>query len=290
MRIESEQEDVREIAYESNSESDDEEFKARRKKKKANNNFSQQKELVIHLFGADENGKTIRCDVTGFRPTLYIRLPEDKTSLCADSIKQYINGQGIPMSQLNIKRITKKIFYGFTANTFYPFLQIDVPSLALFRNIRNLFLDENLNPHTKRPLDGPMRGKVVELFEANIDPMLRFLHSQNIQPCGWVAIKDGKTSISEDTESGLVIECDYEQVIPTKGPRVVAPFLTASWDIECFSMTGDFPLAKRTWKKAVKDVINLTHDAPRATDLIINSLSTGQNPVESLPKGMTPIY
>ena len=290
MRIESEQEDVREIAYESNSESDDEEFKARRKKKKTNNNLSQQKELVIHLFGADENGKTIRCDVTGFRPTLYIRLPEDKTSLCADSIKQYINGQGIPMSQLNIKRITKKIFYGFTANTFYPFLQIDVPSLALFRNIRNLFLDENLNPHTKRPLDGPMRGKVVELFEANIDPMLRFLHSQNIQPCGWVAIKDGKTSISEDTESGLVIECDYEQVVPTKGPRVAAPFLTASWDIECFSMTGDFPLAKRTWKKAVKDVIALTRDAPRATDLIINSLSTGQNPVETLPKGMTPIY
>lgn len=290
MRIESEQENVREIAYESNSESDDEEFKARRKKKKTNNNFSQQKELVIHLFGADENGKTIRCDVTGFRPTLYIRLPEDKTSLCADSIKQYINGQGIPMGQLNIKRITKKIFYGFTANTFYPFLQIDVPSLALFRNIRNLFLDENLNPHTKRPLDGPMRGKVVELFEANIDPMLRFLHSQNIQPCGWVAIKDGKTSISENNESGLVIECDYEQVVPTKGPRVAAPFLTASWDIECFSMTGDFPLAKRTWKKAVKDVINLTRDGAQAADLIINSLSTGQNPVDTLPKGMTPIY
>jgi len=288
MRIESEQEDVREIAYESNSESDDEEFKARRKKKKTNNNFSQQKELVIHLFGADENGKTIRCDVTGFRPTLYIRLPEDKTSLCADSIKQYINGQGIPMSQLNIKRITKKIFYGFTANTFYPFLQIDVPSLTLFRNIRNLFLDENLNPHTKKPLDGPMRGKVVELFEANIDPMLRFLHSQNIQPCGWVAI--GKTSISENNESGLVIECDYEQVVPTKGPRVAAPFLTASWDIECFSMTGDFPLAKRTWKKAVKDVINLTRDGAQAADLIINSLSTGQNPVDTLPKGMTPIY
>jgi hypothetical protein len=53
MRIESEQEDVREIAYESNSESDDEEIKARRKKKKTNNNFSQQKELFIHLFGAN---------------------------------------------------------------------------------------------------------------------------------------------------------------------------------------------------------------------------------------------
>lgn len=290
MRIESEQDDVREIAYESNSDSDDDEFQNRKKKKKISNNFNQQKEFVIHLFGALESGKPIRCDVTGFRPTLYIRLPEDKTSQCAEIIKQYINSQGIPMGELNIKRVMKKVFYGFTANTFFPFLQIDVPSLSMFRNLRNLFLDENLNPQTKKPLDGVMKGKVVEIFEANIDPMLRFIHTQNIQPCGWVLIKDGKSSISEDNEAGLVIECDYEQVLPTRGTRVSAPFLTASWDIECFSMTGDFPLAKRTWKKAAKDVLGLATNSANAADLILKSLSTGQNPVETLPKGMTPIY
>jgi DNA polymerase elongation subunit (family B) len=290
MRIESEQDDVREIAYESNSDDDDDEFQSKHKKKKVTNNFNQQKEFVIHLFGADENGKPIRCDVTGFRPTLYIRLPEEKTSQCADIIKQYINGQGIPLGQLNIKRIMKKVFYGFTANTFFPFLQIDVPSLTMFRNLRNLFLDENLNPQTRKPLDAPLRGKPVEIFEANIDPMLRFIHSQNIQPCGWVVIKDGKNSISEDNKDGLVLECDYEQVLPTKGPRVAAPFLTASWDIECFSMTGDFPLAKRTWKKAAKDIVEQTADSAKAAELIIKSLSTGQTPVSTLPKGMTPIY
>lgn len=291
MRIESEEEDTLKIAYESNSDSDDDdEFKSRRKKKHVTQNFTQSKEFVIHLFGADETGRSIRCDVTGFRPTLYLRLPEDKTSQCADTIKQYINSQGIPMGQLNIKRITKKIFYSFTANTFFPFLQIDVPSLTMFRNLRSLFLDENLNPKTRKPLDGPMRGKVVEIFEANIDPMLRFLHTQGIQPCGWVSIKDGKNSISEDSESGIVIECDYEQVIPTKGPRVSAPFLTASWDIECFSMTGDFPLAKRTWTKTAKDLINLASDASHAASLIVNSIATGQNPPTTLSKGMTPIY
>jgi len=291
MRIESEEEDTRKIAYESNSDSDDDdEFKSSRKKKHVTQNYTQSKEFVIHLFGADETGKSIRCDVTGFRPTLYLRLPEDKTSQCADAIKQYINGQGIPMGQLNIKRITKKIFYGFTANTFFPFLQIDVPSLTMFRNLRSLFLDENLNPKTRKPLDGPMRGKTVEVFEANNDPMLLFLHTQGIQPCGWISIKDGKNSISEDTESGIVIECDYEQVIPTKGPRVSAPFLTASWDIECFSMTGDFPLAKRTWTKTAKDLINLASDSSHAASLIVNSIATGQNPPTTLPKGMTPIY
>jgi DNA polymerase elongation subunit (family B) len=290
MRIESEQDDIREITYESNSDDDDDEFQTKHKKKRNTHNISQQKEFVIHLFGSDEFGKPIRCDVTGFRPTIYIRLPEEKTSQCAEIIKQYINSQGIPMGQININRITKKIFYGFTASTFYPFLQIDVPSLTMYRNLRNLFLDENLNPQTKRSLDGPLKGKSIEIFEANIDPMLRFIHTQNIQPCGWVLIKNGKTSTSEDNDSGIVIECDYEDVIPTKGPRVAAPFLTASWDIECFSMTGDFPLAKRTWKKTAKDILNLAKSAAHATDLIINSLSTGQTPVDTLPKGMTPIY
>ena len=159
MRIESEQEDVREITYESNSDDDDDEFQNRRKKKKTISNFSQQKELVIHLFGSDETGRPIRCDVTGFRPTLYLRLPEDKTSQSADAIKQYINNQGIPMGQLNIKRVMKKVFYGFTANTFFPFLQIDVPSLTMFRNLRNLFLDENLNPMTNTTTRCPYAWK-----------------------------------------------------------------------------------------------------------------------------------
>ena len=249
--IESEKEDTVELVYESPS--DDDEYQPMKKKKGVST--SKQRELVIHLFGATETGIPVRCDVTGFRPTFYVRLPEEKTSAAADSIKQYINRQGIPMGQINITRVTKKIFYGFTAQTFYPFLQIDVPSLNLFRTLKGLFLDENLNPSTKRPLDAPLHGKKVEVFEANLDPMLRFLHCQNIQPCGWVTVTDGKSSIISETDSSLIMECDYQQILPTQGPRVSAPFVTASWDIECFSMTGDFPVAKRSWNKAAKDLI-----------------------------------
>ena len=288
MCIEAETEDAVELAYESASDDDGEIQTTRRRKPSANG--SQRREFLLHLFGATETGRPIRCDVTGFRPTLYLRLPEEQTSLAVDSIKQYINKQGVPMGQLQIKRVTKKIFYGFTAGTFYPFLQIDVPSLGLFRKIRGLFLDDNLNPMTKRHLDAPLRGKTVEVFEANLDPMLRFLHCQNIQPCGWVMVKDGANSISQDTDAGIVLECDYEDVIPAAAPRVSAPFLTASWDIECFSMTGDFPLAKRTWKKAAKDLIKMAKSGENAIELVVNSISTGQTPVETLPKGMTPIY
>ena len=285
MRIESEEEDVRELVYESHSDDDEVQYK-----KKKTVSTSKPREFVIHLFGATETGRPVRCDVTGFRPTLYLRLPEEKTTLAADCIKQYIQREGIPMGELTIKRITKKIFYGFTANTFYPFLEIDVPSLHLFRTLRSLFLDEHMNYVTKRPLDGAMRGKTVEVFEANLDPMLRFLHTQNIQPCGWVSVQDGMHSMTDS----IVIDCDYRQITPTKGPRVSAPFLTASWDIECFSMTGDFPVPKRTWKKAAQQIISLGSDTTvsgeHMSDLIVSSLSTTQYPVETLPKGMTPIY
>ena len=288
MRVESEDEETRQVTYESQSDGeDDDEFKYRRSKKRVFN-ATQQRELVIHLFGSTESGVPIRCDVTGFRPTIYLRLPEEKTSLCIDTIKQYIQRERIPIDQLTFKRITKKIFYGFTANTFYPFLEITVPSLSLFRTLRNLFLDENMNCVTKKPLDGPMRGKTVEVFEANLDPMLRFLHTQNIQPCGWVSVQDGLVGV--DASQPMVIDCHYEQVLPTKAPRVSALFLTASWDIECFSMTGDFPVPKRTWKKAAQDICALTTDAETASTLILNSLSTTQYPVDTLPKGMTPIY
>jgi DNA polymerase elongation subunit (family B) len=287
MCVESEDEETRQVTYESQSDGDDDEFQYRRAKRKIHNT-SQRREFVIHLFGATENGTSVRCDVTGFRPTIYLRLPEEKTSECAEIIKQYIESERIPIKELTIKRITKKIFYGFTANTFYPFLEITVPSLSLFRNLRNLFLDESMNYVTKRALDGPLRKKKVEVFEANLDPMLRFLHTQNIQPCGWVSVTGGLVGVNPN--ESIVIDCDYEQVLPTKGPRVTAPFLTASWDIECFSMTGDFPVPKRTWKKAAQDVCTLTSNVETACELIINSLSTTQYPVETLPKGMTPIY
>ena len=280
MRIESEEEDVRELVYESHSDDDEVQYK------KKTVSTSKPREFVIHLFGATETGTPVRCDVTGFRPTLYLRLPEEKTTLAADCIKQYIQREGIPMGELTIKRITKKIFYGFTANTFYPFLEIDVPSLHLFRTLRSLFLDEHMNCVTKRPLDGAMRGKTVEVFEANLDPMLRFLHTQNIQPCGWVSVKD----CTHEMTASIIIDCDYRQITPTRGPRVSAPFLTASWDIECFSMTGDFPVPKRTWKKAAQQIISLGTNAAHMSELIVSSLSTTQYPVETLPKGMTPIY
>jgi hypothetical protein len=66
MRVESEDEESRQITYESPSEDDEFQYRS----KKQIQSTAQQRELVIHLFGATETGIPIRCDVTGFRPTI----------------------------------------------------------------------------------------------------------------------------------------------------------------------------------------------------------------------------
>jgi hypothetical protein len=55
-------------------------------------------------------------------------------------------------------------------------------------------------------------------------------------------------------------------------------------------MTGDFPVAKRTWSKAAKELIKLANSGEEAVRMIIDNIAYDQHPPATLTKGMTPIY
>lgn len=263
-RIENETEETREVVYESgNEEDDDDEIENRAARRRAAfsqaGGFGKQREFVIHLFGETAEGKTVRADIVGFRPWFYLRLPEERTNEAVESIKQYMAANKIPVGAVNFKKERYESFFGFTARTKFPFLYMDFPSQAMWRDARGLFLNDKSKPTTKTQLRGGFKpGQCPEVFEANIDPMLRFLHVQNLQPCGWVVVEDGMEAV-EDEDGVLTITCDYRAVVPCKTPpRATAPFLVASWDIECYSLTGDFPVAKANgnWKKVAKALMD----------------------------------
>ena len=251
--IENETDEMKEVIYESGDEESDGEFHSLRKSRKKNYN-SKKREFIIHLFGETAEGKSVRADIVGFRPSFYLKLPIDKSSEAIDSIKRYMAANKVVLGNINFKKVYHESFMGFTAKTKYPFLCMDFPSLGMWRDARNLFLNDKSMPATKSQLDSPYKkGESPEVFEANIDPMLRFVHVQNIQPSGWVTIEDG-LDVCDDENGVLVLTCEYDCVEPCKAPpRATAPFLLASWDIECYSLTGDFPVAKSgNWKKLVK--------------------------------------
>uniref|UniRef100_A0A6C0K559 DNA-directed DNA polymerase n=1 Tax=viral metagenome TaxID=1070528 RepID=A0A6C0K559_9ZZZZ len=209
-------------------------------------NANEKREMVMYLYGSTSTGQPIQVDVVGFRPTLYLALPSTKTLQAIDAIRTYLTVQGVPLSQLTLKQVQRKKFYGFTANQFFPFLEITVPSLALFRLIKNLFLNDKSEPSTRKPLGSPFRRTdIVEVYEANLDPMLRFFHVQNLNPCGWVSIDtDSVEDLTAPVWQATVHCTDVHPV----SVAAVAPFKLVSWDIECYSQTGAFPVAKKGWE------------------------------------------
>ena len=103
---------------------------------------------------------------------------------------------------------------------------------------------------------GPTR--TYEPFETNITPFLRFIHINNLLPAGWMLIKPNKYKINEDSTTTCQLDLDvFWQNVEFLECNDMAPFITASFDIEADSSHGDFPLAKKNYKKLGGEVIDV---------------------------------
>ncbi len=268
--IVAETDEVREVAYESGADSDD--SQAPRRGRPAAS-AAGTKEMVIHLFGKTSAGQTVRADIKGFRPFFYIRIPAKATRGQAfQAIRTYLTSCRIDAALYDLDYEEKQLFFGYHRGTKFPFARIGVGSISTFRAIKNCFL----NGETSRPalragkrLAAPFTA-APEVFEANLDPMLRFFHLRNIDPCGWMTIRDVAVS---RTDSEVHVECDWADCEPATG--AVAPFLIASWDIECYSATGDFPLANKGYASVAKELYTRASDPEHATALLLNAFYPG---------------
>ena len=194
--------------------------------------------MVIHLFGMTAEGKSVRADVIGFRPFFYISWPSSYVAI-DDELRKRLGKENNLVDLLEFKSEMKQELFGYTGGKLKRFLRISMPSLRLFYRIRKEFLDEKQNPKFCLAKNPP-----IEVYEANIDPMLRFFHMRDIRPCGWITLN------GEEMESanGIRVRCDWEDLSHTEAPMVAAPLIHAFWDVECYSHTGEFPQANPTKK------------------------------------------
>jgi DNA polymerase delta subunit 1 len=214
------------------------------------------------LFGVCDNGATISTKVNCFKPFFYIKPPEEwenykdtlfeakvselKNIILNDKYMASFNGNKyekkiIPNNMLShfskIEIVEKKDFWGFTNNKLFRFIKVSVKSLKLFNNLKYYFKT--------------LEKQGFKAYESNIDPFLKYIHIQNIKPCGWVRIH--KYDIVDD-----ISRCDYnisvdgKNIIPVESNKI-APILITSFDIECTSSHGDFPVAKKNYSKVAQD-------------------------------------
>ncbi len=285
--IVSENDDECEVAYASEEEYEDDDEDAIKRKRRAKGYAQNRSSLLIHIFGRTNDGHNIQVDVEGFKPFFYIEAPSDLSvhnlKVAQKQLADFIQKQAHFARFVKIDLEFREKFYGFTNHKSFPFFKFTVQSQQNFSQLRRIFLNEENKPTIKFPIGSCWGRHAPAVYESNLDPMLRFLHTQNLSPCGWMQIPNDL----EELEGELSIRVPYTLVTPAVAPAAAAPFKTVSWDIECFSSSGDFPLAKKNYRKVAKDLYALALDGRHAVELIEGAIawSSGAAPVA----GMSPI-
>ena len=249
-------EDEMEVEYLSATESVDSTSYGNKYKNKKNINDASRTELIIHLFGMTAAGESVRIEVTGFRPFFYVALPQCATptevsrmkTKLQDKISSHQTFRPLA-SSITFELVHKQKLLGYTGGKLYPFLKISMSCMKLFYEMRKFFLDEHQKPRvTLTPGGAPL-----DVFESNIDPMLRFFHIRDIQPCGWIGVKGSLLESDDDT---IKIQADWESISVAAPPDkvVTAPFKHAFWDVECYSYDKEFPVAQQGYRRVAKQL------------------------------------
>ena len=252
------------------------------------------REYTINIYGKNKDGVSICTKVVGFNPYFYVKPPETWESLSDKEFKMKVQSLRTKLLEETYDakfktKITKKLiigknykshlckleierkkdFWGFTNNKEFRYIKIVVKSLKLFNDLKYYFQDNK-------------EGFI--LYESNIEPFLKFIHIQNIKPCSWIKVNKYSLENAPDTRSDYNITAEWTDIIPVDNNNI-APFVIASFDIECSSSHGDFPVAIKNYKKLAQDLCLLAKMNLDDKNLISNIIKAFNEEVV-----ITPIY
>ena len=239
--------------------------------------------FIITLYGINQNNERIVCHVTKFLPYFFIKIPNDweqpiGVKLIKDilEIKPGNDTEGTLFESVKGAQIQIcKDFYGLHWNNNsnnvqqFQYLKISMQThdsmkklIHKIKNHYNLKSQENLSTKAKSRLD-QWRNVIKtsdcdsNLYESTIHPIIKFIHDTKIQPTGWISCKLS----SNEIKTGLFTSCKYEYTTSYKNIQPIlkndiSHYRIASFDIECDSSHGDFPMPKKDFKKLASDIFD----------------------------------
>ena len=205
----------------------------------------------IHLFGVTNKKESIHIKVTGFNPYFYVEIPNDwglmNVNRLVSKLKDILKEKGlqkIAQSLVSHKITEKYKLYGFTNKKLFKFVKLVFNNKEAFNAYKNLF-------YKKIQILG-VGFKKYELYETNIEPFLRFMHSKDLDSCGWIKLPATKYKMNnKETTCQIDITCKYNSVEKYE-TKESAKIIQAAFDIECTSGDGDFPQASRPDDKIIQ--------------------------------------
>ena len=183
----------------------------------------QDDKFVIRIFGRAEDGQSVSLG-TPFRPYFYIK-PGPRTT--AQTVKVFLKEncwRGLAACDV----ADGKDLWGFQNGTLTKFVRCEFYS---HRSMRSLVYC--LNSRKFPELGG------CKVYEANIDPVLRFMHCSGIAATGWV--DPGLCEPDAATACDVNLWAPNWKLVKPVARDDIAPLRIMSFDIECYSSTGAFP-------------------------------------------------
>jgi len=179
----------------------------------------------ITLFGRQKEGKSVACHVE-FSPYFFIEIPNHFREFHVTSLIDDVLPKHLKRDLLNVKIVHRKKFFGFTNDRMFRFANVVFKSSrawkAAYYGVRKI------------------RKWYNRVYEANIDPILRFIHLTGIESTGWVHVKNYFENEPETSCDIEIQAAKWKDIVPVRDDSI-GPLVIASFDIETYSPDRSFP-------------------------------------------------
>jgi DNA polymerase elongation subunit (family B) len=157
--------------------------------------------------------------------------------------------------------IERNKLYGFDNMKKYRFICLKFKNTSALNKIKNFWYIITADPTSLFGRKYKLKthryqGVDTELYEAKLPPLLRYFHIKEINPSGWIEIPNDKI-LESTNKTYCKYECtiDFKDIIPLPQKETPIPAIVASWDIEASSSHGDFPVAIKSYRKLIGEII-----------------------------------
>ena len=220
----------------------------------------------IQMFGLNEQGETASITVCDYTPFFYVMVPAFWTNSFKTEFQQHLSdklGVQHANSIVDCSIIKRKKLYGFDGGKEHKFVIIKFTNMAAFNKAKNLWYYNTVDKNGERErrlckLGYKYKSWNLTLYEANIPPLLRFLHITEISPSGWIMLQPNTCEVVTNKTTLCTYEfvVNYKNIIALNDKETRVPYKICSFDIEASSSHGDFPLPVKTYKKLATNIVD----------------------------------
>lgn len=185
---------------------------------------------TIQIYGRQQNGESICVNVNKFTPYFYIKIPDVWTNtnvtILINKIKKNIKNKKLKDTLINHKIVKRHDVNGFTNYEKKTFVQFIFNNYSGFKEFAKM-----------------CEQYEYELYESDIDPILRCIHLRKLDACGWIKIDEYKLNNGDYMSNcELNIETEWNNLNKYDMNTISNDIIVAAFDIECYNETGKFPI------------------------------------------------